>query len=107
MEAADQAVREVEVSVKTQGGFKSPIRTLVRFFRKSQQRWRKKAIERRAKIKSLEHKVRDIDTSRAGWKSKALQLEADKQRLEEQLRAMEAERAHGQAQAEQDESKKA
>ena len=107
MEALDQVVPEVELSPESQSAFKSPARTLVRCFRKSQQSWKKKALARRARIKNLEHKVRDIDASRAGWKSKAQQLEADKQELAERLRVAEAERDRWQAEVEEQESKKA
>jgi len=102
MEATSQEVpSEAATSI-----FKSPRRMLVRFFRKSQQKWKKKAMERRAKIKSLEHKVRDIDGSRACWKSKVQQLEADKRALEERARVAEAERAQLQAKIEELETKK-
>lgn len=107
MEALDQVMLEVEGSSGSQSEFKSPARTLVRCFRKSQQNWKKKAVARRGKIKNLEHKVRDIDASRAGWKSKVQQLEADKQELAERLRAAEAERDRWQAKVEEHESKKA
>jgi len=107
MEAICQEVPETPaVEQEVERGFKSPIRLLTRFFRKSQQKWKKKALERRAKIKGLEHKVREIDTSRAGWKNKAQQLEADKKSLEERLRQVEAERARVQAQMEELASKK-
>jgi septal ring factor EnvC (AmiA/AmiB activator) len=92
---------------EVKGGFKSPLRLLLRFFRKSQQQWKDKAIERRAKIKDLEHKVRDIDKSRAGWRSKAQQLDAAQKTLAERLRVVEAERDHLQAQVEELASKKA
>jgi chromosome segregation ATPase len=104
-----EAIREelAEAPAEAQDGFKSPVRMLVRFFRTSQQKWKKKALERRAKIKSFEHKVRDIDTSRTNWKNKAQQLEADKKSLEERLREAEAARMRLQAKVEEFESKKA
>ncbi len=101
MEATDQEASE------RQGSFRSPSRLLVRFFRKSQQKWKEKAKQRRAKIKDLEHKVRDIDQSRAGWKRKAQQLDADKKTLEERLRVAEAEREQLQAKLAELGSKKA
>jgi chromosome segregation ATPase len=104
MEAIGQEV--LERAVEVQDGFKSPLRMLARFFRKSQQQWKKKALERRTKIKNLEHKVRDIDTSRTGWKNKAQQLEADKKSLQERLHRLEAERAQLQTKIEELASKK-
>jgi chromosome segregation ATPase len=107
MEALDQVVPDVEGCSESKGAFKSPVRTLARFFRKSQQKWKKKALTRRARIKDLQHKVRDIDASRTGWKSKVQQLESDKEELAERLRVAEAERARLQAKVEEYESKKA
>lgn len=88
-------------------GFKSPRRLLLRFFRKSQQKWKEKAKQRRGKIKDLEHKVRDIEESRSNWKNKTQQLDAEKKALEERLRVAEAERRQLQARLEELESKKA
>lgn len=102
MEAAIQ-----EGSSEGQGSFRSPLRLLVRFFRKSQQGWKTKAIERRAKIKELEHKVRDIEKSRANWRNKAQQGASVQKTLEERLRVIEAERDRLQAKVEELESKKA
>ena len=108
MEATSQKVPPgAGTASDAQGIFKSPIRLLVRFFRKSQQQWRKKAIDQRAKIKSLEHKVRDLDKSRACWKNKAQQLEEDMKALEDRVRVGEAERAQLQVKIEELESKKA
>jgi septal ring factor EnvC (AmiA/AmiB activator) len=87
--------------------FKSPVRLLLNFFLKSRDRWRDKAIQRRTKIKNLEHKMRDIDDSRANWKSKAEQSEADQQALQERLRIVEAERDELRAKLEELQSKKA
>jgi chromosome segregation ATPase len=102
MEATGQ-----EASSARRCGFKSPLRLLLRFFRKSRDQWKDKAIERRAKLKDLEDKVRDIDRSRAGWKSKAQQLGAAQKALEERVRVLEDERAQLRAKIEELESKKA
>jgi chromosome segregation ATPase len=107
MEALDQVVPDVDESSEPKDEFKSPVRALVRFFRKSQQKWKKKALTRRAKIKDLQHKVRDIDASRTGWKSKVEQLESAKEDLAERLRVAEAERVRLQAKVQEYESKKA
>jgi|SRR6266853_1145846 len=102
MEAANRGA-----AATTRGTFKSPLRLLVRFFRKSQQLWKQKALQRRAKINDLQHKVRDKDASRACWKTKAQQLEAAKKVLEERLCVVEAERERLQGQVKELESKKA
>lgn len=101
-----EAIQEVPGTLaEVKGAFKSPIRLLTRFFRNSQQKWKKKAIERRAKLKGLDHKLRDIDASRTGWKNKTQRLEADKKSLEGRLRQVEAERTRLQARVEELESK--
>lgn len=102
MEALGQEGSSAEL-----GEFKSPRHLLLRFFRKSQQQWRKKAKDRRERIKHLEHKVRDINESRSNWKSKMQELDAEKKALEERLRVAEAEREELRARLEYLESKKA
>jgi septal ring factor EnvC (AmiA/AmiB activator) len=93
-------------STEQQGSFKSPLRLLLRFFHNSRDKWRAKSIQRRAKIKNLEHKVRDLDKSRAAWKDKAQQEATANKALQERLRAVEAERDQLRAQREELESKK-
>lgn len=101
------AATSAEASLEPQSGFKSPMRILVRFFNKSRLQWKVKAMDRRAEIKDLEHKVRHLDQSRTNWKGKAQQLDADKKALAERLRIVEAERARLQATIEEHASKKA
>jgi len=86
--------------------FKSPRHLLLRFFRRSQQKWKEKAKQRRKKIKDLEHKVRDLCESRANWKNKTQQVDAEKEALQERLRVAEAEREQLRARVEELESKK-
>jgi chromosome segregation ATPase len=102
MEATGQ-----ETSSAMRCEFKSPFRLLLQFFRRSRDQWKNKAIERRAKLRNLEDKVRDIDRSRAGWKSKAQQFGATQKAFEERLRVLEEERAQLLAKIEELESKKA
>jgi hypothetical protein len=107
MEAASMEAARERTAGGTEETFKSPVRLLVRFFRKSRQRWKQKALRRRAKMKNLEHKVRDIDTSRTNWKNKAEQLKIANQALEERLRVSQAERERLQGQLQEFASKKA
>ncbi len=44
--------------------FKSPVTRLARLFQEGRDNWREKALERQAKTRSLEIKVRDLENSR-------------------------------------------
>lgn len=51
--------------------FKSPSSKLVQFFKTSRDRWKRKALTRQDRIKSLQIRVRDLSESRERWKSRA------------------------------------
>ncbi len=55
--------------------FKSPVTRLARLFKKGRDDWKKKALERQTKMRSLEIKVRDLSNSRESWKARALAAE--------------------------------
>jgi hypothetical protein len=55
--------------------FKSPISRLARLFQKGRDNWREKALEKQAKVRALEVKVRDLLDSRENWKARALTAE--------------------------------
>jgi len=55
--------------------FRSPKRTLAHAFRLSRDRWKKKATERRAQLRAMKVRLRDVQTSRLLWKKKALHLQ--------------------------------
>jgi hypothetical protein len=55
--------------------FKSPISRLARLFQKGRDNWREKALEKQAKVRALEVKVRDLSDSRENWKARALTAE--------------------------------
>lgn len=55
--------------------FKSPVKRLARLFQKGRDNWKEKALEKQAKVRSLEIKVRDLSTSRENWKARALAAE--------------------------------
>jgi hypothetical protein len=61
--------------------FRSPKRCLAHSFRLSRDRWKLKATQRRQQIKTLQIRLRDLQTSRDLWKQKALQLQAQLQEL--------------------------
>lgn len=51
--------------------YKSSIARLARLFKKGRDMWKQRALEKQARIKSLEIKVRDLSKSRDQWKSRA------------------------------------
>jgi hypothetical protein len=55
--------------------FKSPVTRLARLFQKGRDNWKEKALEKQAKVRNLEIKVRDLTNSRANWKARALAAE--------------------------------
>jgi hypothetical protein len=55
--------------------FKSPISRLARLFQQGRDNWREKALEKQAKVRALEIKVRDLSDSRENWKARAMAAE--------------------------------
>jgi chromosome segregation ATPase len=62
--------------------FKSPLRMLVRFFRRSRNNWKGKYVAAKTQIKRYKNQAADARRSREQWKAKAQLLEAEVQRLE-------------------------
>ncbi len=56
--------------------YKSSIDRLARLFKKSRDIWKQRSLEKQARIKSLEIKVRDLSKSREQWKSRAKAAES-------------------------------
>jgi hypothetical protein len=56
--------------------FTSPKRALALSFRLSRDRWKAKAGKRRAEVRALKVRVRDLEASRDLWKQKAAHLQA-------------------------------
>ena len=58
-------------------GYKSSLSRLVRYFKQSRDKWKKRAKERQKKVRALETKVRDLSRSRAHWKQTAKQAQRE------------------------------
>ena len=65
--------------------FRSPMRSLVRFFRASRDRWREKCKQRNVEIKRLKNRVNDQKRSRENWKQRAKRAESEMALLQSQL----------------------
>jgi hypothetical protein len=61
--------------------YRSPKRTLAHSFRLSRDRWKTKAAQRRAQLRALKVRLRDVEASRDLWKTKALHLQEQLQHL--------------------------
>jgi hypothetical protein len=57
--------------------FKSPMRKLVKFFRKSRDSWKAKCLEAKTLNKRLATQVRAVEKSRAAWRRKAESAERE------------------------------
>lgn len=68
------------------GDFKSPVRKLATFFKRSRDQWKLKVATAKKQLKRLENRVRFLEKSRDQWKEKARSLEAKSTLLEGELR---------------------
>ena len=55
--------------------FKTPVARLARLFRIARDKWKAKAIERQARLRAAQVRIRDLERSRAYWKARALAAE--------------------------------
>ena len=68
-------------------GFKSPPRILVRFFKKSRDRWKAKYQTLQTKMKRFRNRVADATRARDRWRERAETAEAEAKRLRVELAA--------------------
>jgi hypothetical protein len=71
--------------------YKSPVRKLVAFFKRSRDKWKLKMAKAKKELKRLENRVRFLEKSRDHWKDKARELEAKNARLQAEGRQRSAE----------------
>ena len=55
--------------------FKTATDRLVRYFEKSRDAWKARALQKQQQVRALEIKVRDLSVSRDNWKKKAKEAE--------------------------------
>ena len=65
--------------------YRSPKYKLLKFFKKSRDKWRKKAVDRNTRIKRLCNRVEGLKESRGKWKEKARALQEQIARLSKEL----------------------
>jgi len=71
--------------------YKSSSSRLVRLFKQSREKWKKKALDRQKKLRDADVKVRDLKESRDKWKEEAKELAKQNKRLEEEAATKQAE----------------
>lgn len=80
-------MESLQVESAEQLNFKSPLRLLVRFFRRSRDNWKQKCMAAKAQIKGYKVQAADARRSREQWKAKAEFWEAEAQRLESEKKS--------------------
>lgn len=73
---------EQATEVKT---YRSPEYKLLRFFKKSRDKWKRKALGRNVRIKRLMNRVDGLEESRRKWKEKAKAQQAQIAQLKREL----------------------
>lgn len=58
-------------AVKEDRAYSSPAYKLLSFFKKSRDRWKAKALERKRQTRRLEKRLVELEASRRNWKAKA------------------------------------
>jgi hypothetical protein len=77
--------------VGSERSFRSPKRILVRFFRRSRDRWKEKYKAAKWELKKRSNEVADVRKSRQAWREKAEENEAELGRLREQMKRLQEE----------------
>ena len=67
--------------------YRSRLKVLVEFFRRSRDGWKRKCKEAKAELKKANNRSQWLQTSRDNWKSRAAELEAQLQALREAQKA--------------------
>ena len=67
--------------------FKSPMRKLVKFFRKSRDGWKAKYQEAKTLNKRLATQVRAVEKSRAAWRRKAVSAKRELQDIKQAVQS--------------------
>ena len=80
--------------------FRTPTRILIPKLVKSRDGWKKKAGERKKRLKAAKIRVRDLETSRDGWRERAEEAERKVAELSGQLSQTQQTLADAQAEAE-------
>lgn len=64
--------------------YKSRLKVLMEFFRRSRDGWKRKCIDAKAALKKAHNRNRWMETSRDNWKTRARELETQLQNVREE-----------------------
>ena len=81
--------------------FQTPPRILIPKLVASREGWKRKAGERKRRLKSAKIRVRDLEASRAGWRERSIAAEEQVREVNRQLVETQQALAAAQAEAEQ------
>jgi hypothetical protein len=79
------AMATIEMEVRGGYEWKSPVRKLLAFFRRSRDRWKAKYMAKRDACKLMGNQVRAVEKSRAKWRKAAEQAQAQVRELQREL----------------------
>lgn len=65
--------------------YRSPTKKLLKFFENSRDKWKKKCLEAKRRVKLLHTKVADLQASRERWKKEAKHLRSEILQLRAEL----------------------
>ncbi len=68
--------------------YKSRLKVLMEFFRRSRDQWKEKCLAAKAALKKANNLIRWLETSRDTWKAKAKNLEGEARQLREEQKTM-------------------
>lgn len=68
--------------------YKSRLKVLMEFFRRSRDQWKEKCLAAKAALKKANNLTRWLETSRDTWKAKAKQLETQVRQLREEQKTI-------------------
>ncbi len=71
--------------------YRSPRRCLIRAFRMSRDRWKKKALQRNAAVKVLKVRVSDLERSRQQYREQAQQARLELAQAQQQIELLQVE----------------
>jgi hypothetical protein len=67
--------------------YKSRLKVLLAFFRRSRDGWKRKCVQAKAALKKADNRNRWLETSRDQWKARAKELEAELRHSSEKQKA--------------------
>ena len=68
--------------------YKSRLKVLMEFFRRSRDQWKAKCLSAKATLKKANNLTRWLETSRDTWKAKAKELKAEIRQLREEQKTI-------------------